>query len=56
MKNNATTKESQTLESSDSYKVGKTIVNIKRVFRDSPKAETLDKIILKFMKKDAEKP
>ena len=54
MKKDSTT-DKEVLETSDSYKIGKTVVTVNRVFRDSD-AETLDKIIINLIKKDAEKP
>lgn len=44
----------ENLETESTYKIGKTIVSINRIFR-TENAETLDKIILNLMKKDSEK-
>ena len=47
--------ESRALETTETYTIGKTTVFVDRIFRRE-NAETLSDIILKLMKKEAEKP
>jgi len=47
--------ESQKLDTAATYIIGNTTVSIARIFREE-NAETLTNIIVKLIKKDAEKP
>ena len=45
----------RTLETTASYRIGKTIVSIVRIFRTND-AETIAEILMKLMKKEEESP